>query len=341
MAKTQNKQSKNKQSRSQKDNKSSKSRKDKAKKKPVKKYKVRNWSDYNESLVQRGSLDVWIDENALKNWKAERNGKRGAQPIYSDLAIQLTLQFGQVFRQKLRQTEGLIRSCFKLMNIDLEVPDYSTLSRRSADLQVKLIKNPKESVALVIDSSGLKVYGEGEWKVRQHGYSKHRTWRKIHLALTPDGELRAVDLTTNSVSDSNAFSSLVEQETAGIDKIAADGAYDKKKVYETCQKREIKQIAIPPSINAKIWQHGNSHAPPHPRDVNLRLIRKTSRRSWKEQVGFHIRSLSETAIFRFKTIFGDRLNARKLANQTTEVIIKASILNKMRMLGMPESYLAA
>lgn len=340
MVKTQNKQLKNKQLKSQK-SRPLKSKRDRPKKKSNnKKYKVRNWSEYNESLVQRGSLEVWIAENALKDWKAERNGKRGGQPVYSDLAIQLTLQFGQVFRQKLRQTEGLVRSCFKLMNIDLEVPDYSTLSRRSADLQVKLIKNPKETIALVIDSSGLKVYGEGEWKVRQHGYSKHRTWRKIHLALTPDSELRAIKLTTNSISDDNAFSSLLEQETAKIEKVAADGMYDKRKVYKVCQQKEVKQIAIPPCRNAKIWQHGNSQSPPHPRDVNLRLIRQTSRSHWKEQVGFHIRSLAENAVFRFKTTFGDRLNARKITNQITEVIIKASILNKMRMLGMPESYLA-
>lgn len=334
MAKTQSKQLKSRK------NKISKPKKDKGKKKHPKKYKVRNWSEYNESLVQRGSLEVWIEENILKDWRAQGNGKRGGQPIYSDLAIKLTLQFGQVFRQKLRQTEGLVRSVFKLMQVDLEVPDYSTLSRRGETVVVRLAKDHKDKVALVIDGSGLKVYGEGEWKVRQHGYSKHRTWRKIHVALTPDGELRAVDLTPNSISDDAVFANLIQQETARIEKVAADGAYDRRKVYQVCQQKEIQQVAIPPQENAKIWQHGNCKAPPHPRDINLRLIRKTSRKRWKELVGFNTRSLAETAVFRFKTIFGDHLNARKLPTQLTEVLIKTSILNKMRTIGMPESYLA-
>ena len=144
-------------------------------KKTKAKYKIRNWKEYNESLVQRGALDVYIDEFALEDWRAKPNGKRGAQPRYSDLAIQLTLQFGKVFHQKLRQTEGLVKSLFKLMNIGLEVPDHSTLSRRIENITINLPKSKREKVILVADSSGLKVYGEGEWKVRKHGWSKHRT----------------------------------------------------------------------------------------------------------------------------------------------------------------------
>lgn len=308
------------------------------KKSNKKKYKVRNWKEYNESLVQRGALDVYIEESVLEQWYAEPSGKRGAQLIYSDLAIQLTLQFGKIFRQKLRQTEGLVKSVFKLMDIDLLVPDHSTLGRRAGNITVKLPISHKEKVILIADSSGLKVYGEGEWKVRKHGYSKHRTWRKMHLVITPDGEIRAAELTGNNVSDSEVVPKLLNQEKMIIEKFVGDGAYDKRKVYNECQNRKVKEIIIPPQRNAKIRQHGNSKSPPHARDENLRQIRKISRRRWKENAGYHIRSLSETTMFRFKTIFGDKLNARNFNQQKTEFLISVALLNKMAELGMPDSY---
>lgn len=322
-------------------NKNQKSKQDKPKKSNEKKYKVRNWHEYNKALVDRGRLVVWIEESVLESWYAKPSGKRGAQIIYTDKAIELTFQFGQVFSQKLRQTEGFVKSLFTLMKIDLKVPDHSTLSRRAGALPVKLPKEHKNKLTIIVDSSGLKLYGEGEWKVRKHGYSKHRTWRKIHLAITPDGEFRAIDLTENSVTDEEAFPHLLNQEEEPIDKVAADGGYDKRSVYSVCQERKVKTIAIPPQKNAKIWQHGNCKRCPHPRDENLRVMRRTTRKRWKEWIGYHVRSLGENAFFRFKTIFGDKLSARKLANQLTEVRIKAVILNKMRLLGMPQSYVAS
>lgn len=288
-----------------------KQQKAKKKKSSKKKYKVRNWPEYNEALKKRGALDVWIDEKALENWYAKPSGKKGAQPKYSDMAIKITLQFGKVFRQRLRQTEGLVVSLFKLMNVMLDVPYYSTLSRRGSSAKVKLPKDEKEKVTIVADSSGLKVYGEGEWKVRKHGYSKRRTWRKFHLAIDPDdNEIRAVEVTENSVSDSETTKGLINQEEADIEAFAGDGAYDTRTVYDLCIERNVQDILIPPQKNAKIWFHGSSSSPSHPRDANLRAIRKSSRRKWKEDVGCHVRSLSETGMFRFKTIFGDKLDAR-------------------------------
>ncbi|WKZ15930.1 MAG: IS5-like element ISJca1 family transposase [Candidatus Jettenia caeni] len=308
------------------------------KKKSKKDYRVRNWSEYTEALRQRGSLDVWIDEGVQEKWNAEPTGQRGSPPTYSDLAITSTLQLGIVFHQRLRQTEGLVKSLFRLMNIPLKVPDYSTLSRRGETVGISLAKEKKENLVLVIDSSGLKVYGEGEWKVRQHGYTKRRTWRKIHLSITPDGEIRAQELTENSTGDSEVVDKLLSQEESRIDTFAGDGSYDKRKVYESCKRRGILRILIPPRKDAKIWQHGNCSTEPHVRDETIRHIRRTSLRQWKERVGYHVRSLVENAIFRFKIIFGDRLYARNLAQQRTEVGIKASVLNRMMKLGMPESY---
>ena len=314
------------------------SKKDNAKKKNKKKYKVRNWREYNESLKQRGALDVWIEESVIEDWYAKPNGKQGAQPIYTDLAIRITLQFGKVFGQRLRQNVGLVASVFKIMDIDLAVPNFSTLSRRGGTIKVKLPKDDKARVILIENSSGLKVYGEGEWKVRKHGWSKHRTWRKMHLLITPDGEIREAKLTENNISDDKVALELLDQEEAEIDSFAGDGAFDTKRMYDKCIEKGINNILIPPQKNAKIWQHGNCKAPPHPRDENLRQIRKTSREKWKENIGYHVRSLYETTMFRYKTIFGDRLEARNFNQQETEFLIKVSILNKMIKLGMPDSY---
>lgn len=229
------------------------------------------------------------------------------------------------------------------MNIKLSVPDYSTVSRRSSNLNVRLNKKAKkkdEKLIVVIDSTGLKVYGEGEWKVRQHGVSKRRTWRKAHL-MVADGEIRAAKLTENNVADCDAFADLLNQEGCAIESVAGDGGYDKEKVYQSCIHKEIKNILIPPQENAKIKLHGNLKSEPHPRDENLRQIRKTSRKQWKEKSGYHIRSLAETMMFRFKTILGGKLNARKFKNQVTEFLISVSIMNKITELGMPYSYAAA
>jgi len=322
-------------------NKKSKKVNKKNNKSNKKSYKLRNWSEYNKALENRGRLEVWVDEEALDNWESPPTGKPGAQKIYSDLAVEITLRFGQVFSQKLRQTVGLVKSLFEIMSIDKDVPSCSTLSRRSDSIYVDLSKsNNNEKIILIADSSGLKVYGEGEWKVRKHGYSKRRTWRKMHLIVTPDGEIRQAELTDNNISDDAAAIELLNQEDADIESFAGDGAYDTRKMYEKCKEKNIEHVLIPPQKNAKIWQHGNSKSPPHKRDENLRQIRKTTRKKWKEESGYHIRSLSETAMFRFKTVFGDKLNARNFKRQRTEFMIKVSILNKMTRMGMPDSYAA-
>lgn len=305
-----------------------------------KKYKIRNWSDYNESLKQRGTMEVWINDDVLDKWKALPSGRPGAQLIYSDLAIQIVLQIGKVFHQRLRQAEGLLENVFRLMNVKLSVPDYSTVSRRGANLNVLLTKKTKkkgEKTIVVIDSTGLKVYGEGEWKVRQHGVAKRRTWRKAHL-MVANGEIRAAELTENNVADCDAFENLLNQEEGDIDTVAGDGGYDREKVYQACLKREIKNVLIPPQKNAKIKLHGNLKSEPHPRDKNLRRIRLTTRKRWKEKSGYHVRSLAETMMFRFKTILGDKLNARKFENQVTEFLTSVSIMNRITELGMPDSY---
>jgi IS5 family transposase len=306
-------------------------------------YRVKNWSEYEKALVQRGSITFWLSGNIEKVWLYTGEKQRGSQYDYSDKAIEIMLTLKEVFHLTNRGVEGFVRSLFQMMKIDLPVPDHSTLSRRGKTLKVKLSKQASSSLNLVLDSTGLKIYGEGEWKVRKHGYSKRRTWRKLHLGADPEsGEIQAVLLTENNVSDDAAVKELLEQIEQTLLACAADGAYDKRKVYDALNRHSPEvEILIPPRKNARIWQHGNSKTERLKRDENLRYIRKHGRRQWKDDSGYHMRSLAETAMFRLKTIFGGELSARLLETQTTQALIRCWALNKMTHLGMPDSYQVA
>ncbi len=303
-------------------------------------YHIRNWSAYDRALVQRGSLTIWISEEALTTWAYQGPRQRGAQFDYSDQAIEAVLTLKEVFHLSNREAEGLVRSVFALMQVALAVPDHSTLSRRGRTVQIRLPRRAHGPLRVVMDSSGLKVYGEGEWKVRQHGWSKRRTWRKMHLSVDAvSGEVQAAMLSTASVSDAEMVEPMLAQIEKPLERVAADGAYDKRPVYASLQARAPDaEIVIPPRHNARIWQHGNTHAPPHPRDETLRFIRVHGRQKWKADSDYHQRSLAETAIFRFKTIFGDHLSTRLLATQATQFGARCRALNILTHLGMPDSF---
>lgn len=310
---------------------------------PKKLYRVHNWSDYENALVQRGSITFWMSDEFEKVWRYTGKKQRGSQFEYSDKAIEIMLTLKEIFHLPNRSVEGFVRSLFQMMKIDLPVPDHTTLAKRGKRLKVKLPKKSQGSLNVVMDSTGLKVYGEGEWKVRKHGYSKHRTWRKLHLGGNPDnGEILAVVLTGNNISDDAVVKEILTQIEQALLACAADGAYDKRKVYDALNEHSPEvDILIPPRKNAHIWQHGNSKEERLQRDENLRYIRHHGRQHWKENSGYHIRSLAETFMFRLKTIFGDNLSARLLETQMTQARIRCAALNKMTHLGMPESYLAA
>lgn len=314
------------------------------KKNKKKQYRIRNWRQYNQALVDRGSLTFWVSGDALESWiNTQKSGKRGKPIVYSAIAIQTTLTLQMLFRLPLRQTEGLLNSIFYMSEIPLRSPDYSTLSKRGETLPVNLTRRSRDKKIrhIVVDSSGVKVFGEGEWKVRQHGKSKRRTWRKIHLGIDPDtGEITVAKVAANSVHDSEVLPELLKAVPDPIEQVSGDGAYDKHDCYEAIEEKHA-FAAIPPQTNAKIWQHGNSSAPPHPRDQNLRRIRTVGRKRWKEEAGYHERSLAETGVFRFKTIFGDRVSARNLTGHVTQLLIRCRALNQMLDLGMPESYVVA
>jgi hypothetical protein len=285
---------------------------------------------------------IWVEERTIEGWLNHvRTGKRGTPKTYTDTAIECMLTLKAVYGLTLRSTQGFMGSVVGMMRIELPVPDYTTVCRRMRGLEVGLPRRHKgEPIHIVVDSTGLKVYGEGEWKVRQNGYTKRRTWRKLHLAVDESSrQIEAVVVTPNSISDGEVFGELLEQVESEVKQISADGAYDTRGCYKEIDSGTV--VAIPPREGARIWQHGNSKREPLARDENLRRIRKVGKKKWKREVGYYRRSLAENAIYRVKAIFGDRLSVRGLGAQVCEMVIKCGALNRMTHLGMPDSYIAA
>nr|WP_322716380.1 IS5 family transposase [Nostoc sp. ChiQUE02]MDZ8229249.1 IS5 family transposase [Nostoc sp. ChiQUE02] len=303
-------------------------------------YKVRNWKEYDAALKLRGSITFWVSDEVVEQWRnEEKSGRKGASNYYSDVAIATMGTIQSVFHLPGRQAEGFLESLFTVMGIELNIPDHSTLSRRLSKLSVELPVVPKDkAVHIVVDSTGVKVYGEGEWKVRIHGVSKRRTWRKLHLGVDEEtGEILAAVVTTNDIADCEVLPDLLEQIDQEIEQVSGDGGYDTFNCYDTIAQRGAK-ATIPPRSSAKIQQHANCKALPHPRDENIRSIRQVGRKQWKQQSRYHRRSLSETAMFRLKTIFGGKLKRRFFENQAVELFLQCAALNRMIQLGKPDSY---
>jgi hypothetical protein len=304
-------------------------------------YKIRNWKEYNQALKQRGSLAIWIEEDIESKWYYQGKRQRGAQFEYSDASIEMAAVLREVYQLPYRQLEGFLKSLIVHAKWEVKVPDYTVIHKRIKKLGISVpdsVKDSKEKKYIVIDSTGLKVYGEGEWKVRQHGWGKHRTWMKLHVAVDEaTAMIESCALTTNGVHDADMVEPLLDEVKGTIKKMAGDGAYDKSKVYALLKGRKIKAI-IPPQKGARIKKHGNTRGKPLARDKNIRDIRKLGRKRWKKKTKYHRRSLAETSIFRFKVVFGGKLKSRTMEMQKIEVKNKCSLLNKMTLLGRPESY---
>jgi Transposase DDE domain len=303
----------------------------------IQRYKVRNWSQYNRALVNRGDVTIWLCDDVIDHWYARsRSGKRGRPTEYNDVAIELCLSLRFIFHLPLRATQGFVTGLIKMLGLTLKTPDFSLLGKRSTVLPIDLRRiPPSRPIDIVVDASGLKVFGEGEWKIRTHGKDKRRTWKKIHLSADPDShEIIAVELTASGVADCDKLADLLPERDA-ITTVYGDGAFDNQKSYDSIVGRGALP-RIPPRHGAALTKH------PSPgmsaRNMNIQALWFWGRKLWKEKSGYHRRSLAETTIGRFKSTFGGTLRSRRVARQVTEVRIKAQILNRMTHLGMPDSY---
>ena len=296
-------------------------------------YKTKNWSDYNAALKKRGSLTIWFDPDMV--WTPPPSGKRGRQQSYSDAAIQVCLTMKSLFGLALRQTTGFVESLLQLIGLDWSVPDFSTLCRRQKALAVNIpYRGSTGPLHLLIDSTGIKAEGEGEWHARKHGGPKRRLWRKIHLGIDEDTlEVRAVEITGSHVGDAPMLPELLDQIPGNQDigSVTADGAYDTRKCHDAVADRGAHAV-IPPRKNAKPWKPGTAGAAA--RNEALRASKYLGRSLWRHWSGYHRRSRVETKMHCVK-LLGQSLMARDFDRQVAELQIRIAVLNGFTALGIP------
>lgn len=283
-----------------------------------------------------------MSDEAVSGWYAPRRTTPGGQSCYSDLAIETSLMCGIVFDQPLRQTEGLMSSLFKLLRVDLSVPNHTTLSRRCRALSVgrtarhNAVKASSGPIHVLIDSTGLKIYGAGQWLEEKHGVKAPRQWHKLHLAVDADtGEIIAEVITGQNASDISQIEALLERIDTPMASFTGDGAYDSDETYKAVRRHSSgAKIIVPPRMRKPQDMH---YGPPDQRDWHTNAIAHYGRMRWQSITGYGRRAKAETSMGRYKSIIGNRLRSRKLANQQTEVILGCHILNRMLNCARPNS----
>src|SRR5215216_2712834 len=310
---------------------------------PRQRRKVTNWPAYDASLRQRGSLTVWFTDEAIAAWRAEPRTTRGGQPWYSPLAILTALTLRAVFCLALRQTEGLIGSVIRLLGLDLPVPDHTTLSRRAATLDVPQLRSSigpdvgssAEPVHLLVDSTGLKLCGPGEWLIEKHGTQTRRSWRKLHLGVdATTGQIVASALTGHDVDDGSQTDPLLDQVAGPVASVTGDGAYDQDGVYASVAERHPEAaVIVPPRATAVPSETAESD--PTQRDRHLQHIAEKGRMGWQKRSGYTKRARAEAAIGRYKRVIGDGLRSHTDQRRATEADVAVHVLNRMLDLGRP------
>jgi len=297
------------------------------------KYKTTNWSAYNKALKRRGSLSIWFDPEMI--WIPAPSGKRGRQRQFSDAAIQTCLTLKVLFGLPLRQTTGFVESLLRLIGLDWAVSDFSTLCRRQKALNVSLpYRGGSGPLNLLIDSTGIKAEGEGEWNARKHGGPKRRIWRKIHIGIDEETlEVQAVEVTKSNVGDAPMLPELLEQipPDQAIRSVTADGAYDTRKCHNAIAARDAHAVT-PPRKNAKPWKPTSAGAIARNEAVNA--SRYLGRAIWRSWSGYHRRSRVESKMNCIK-LLGQSLMSRDFDRQVAELQVRIAVLNRYTVLGIP------
>ena len=302
-------------------------------------FRVRNWREYEQSLRARGDITLWISQDAIDAWTPPQTGKRGAQPVYSDLAIETALALRLLFHLPLRQTEGFLESVLRLMGLSLPCPDHTTLSRRNATVTIRrqMDDASQEPMSVIVDSTGLKLCGQGEWHAHKHGDKKRRHWKKLHIGVDDEGHILASCVTDGHGQDPSQVPELLSQIDREIDCFVADGIYDQEPVRTAVEAHSPgARVIIPPRKNAALSPRAETS--PTQRDEHLAAIERDGVFAWKRMSGYYAQSRAENAFSRFKRIFGGGLRAKRYASQERETVVACNLLNRMRELGRPQSY---
>ena len=297
-------------------------------------YRTTNWSSYNAALRRRGSLLVWLDRDM--EWLAPKRGRPGRPETFSDAAIQFCLSIKVLFGLALRQTIGMVASLLRLAGLDWPVPDFSTLCRRQRSVTIQIpYRRSGGNLNLLIDSTGVKVRGDGEWQVRKHGPSRRRQWRKVHLAMDmATGDIRAVEFTSSREGDSPVLPGLLAQlpPDQPIGTIMADGAYDTRKCHSAIVEHGGTAV-IPIRRNGRAWKDDSLAA--RARNETLRATQRFGRALWKRLTGYHARSRVETQMQRLKS-FGERIASKDPDRQAAEIHTRIALMNRFSALGRAE-----
>ncbi len=305
---------------------------------PRPKRRVTNWAAYDAALRRRGSLTVWVTDEAIASWRAAPRTTPGGQPSYSDLAITTALVLRAVFRLALRQTEGLIGSILHLLGLELPVPDHSTIGRRART--IKLPARPRSDdgpLHLLVDSTGLKLGEPGEWLLEKHGTKKRRSWRVLHIGMdAASGWIVAATLTDRGVDDATQVGPLLDQVADPVAALTGDGAFDRSSVYADLHERHPEAaVIVPPRVDAALSK--TAKTAPTQRDHHIQAIKVRGRMAWQKDSGYNLRARVESQIGRWKRVIGDGLRFHTDEAEVTEVAIAVEVLNRMLDLGRPNS----
>jgi hypothetical protein len=303
-------------------------------------YRTRNWKDYNTALVNRGRVTLWINPEVAKAWKAKSDGLPHKQKVYSDLAIEVILSLKILFKLPLRATQGLAMDLIELMKLDLSCPNYSTLSRRTKTLKIDLgVKKTGEPIHLLVDSTGIKVAGEGEWKTRKWKAEYRRTWIKLHVGLDRNsGQIVASVVTDAQGGDPDHFSEVLDLVEGDIEKVGADGIYDSVDNFRRIAERGAVPI-IPARLGAAIRpEPAAASRNAIVAEMNRLWDDETGDARWKVESGYHARSRIESEMFRYKRVIGDSVSTKNLDSQSVEALLGCRILNRFLDFGRCESY---
>ena len=310
-------------------------------KKPT--YRQTNYAEYNQSLRDRGRIDIWLSDDIIENWQTKQRAYdgTGSSPKYPDSTLMACHYLRLVFKQPLRQTQGFIDSLLKeIGHTNLSCPDFSCLSKRLSKLGLKtprfkkIDKTDEDLTAIAIDSTGLKEFGKGEWYQEKHKVNAKRSWKKAHFVVGDEHIIHGATLTKKDTMDFQVVEELCGQVDVEIDHVSADKMYDTNDVYDVLTSEfPESEIAIPPKENLYA---DDAHTPK--RMSNLLAYSALGPMLWQKKKQYGKRNVSENTMQRYKAIIGPKLHSRDFNNQQQEMMLAASVLNRFTQLGMPESY---